>query len=850
MNKGIWRYLGSVVSGALFVLALLVIHHKLRQYHYRDIVNDLTQVSVGALLAAVILTILDYWTLTAYDALALSYIRHPLKYSRVVLASFIGYVFSINLTVLGGSAARYRIYSALGISASEVAKLIVFCGVTFWLGFFALGGVVFVLQPQVLPEVPYLPFSTVRPIGFVFLALVCAYLVYTVIRKNPVRLRGWQWPVPRWEVSLGQILISAVDWLLAGGVLYCLLPGQMGLPYRQFLGMFLLAQAAGLLSYIPGGLGVFDTGIVLLLSPYGSSSGIVASLLLYRMIYYFLPLAIATVLLATHEVLANRRELRRFELMFGRWGSAVIPEIFAVTSFIAGAILLFGGALPVSTGRMAWLKDFLPLPAIEVSHFLGSLTGAGLIILSRGLRRRLDTAYHVAVALLAGGVVFSLMKGLDYEEALVLATMFIALLPCRKEFYRKAFLVTRRFTAGWFVLTVVVVLCSVWLGFFLHRHTPYSNQLWWQFAFYADAPRFLRATTGAAIVLGFYAVMGLLRPHHPKPPAPPSQGEFETVAKIVTNSRRTYSWLALLGDKQFIISARQDAFIMYAVEGRSWVAMGDPVGSKDQYEDLVWRFRELSDRYGGWPVFYQVDSDHLDLYLELGLKFLKLGEEARVELSDFSLEGNSRRGLRHAHNRILKQGFSFQVVTPAGVSQITEELRRISDAWLTEKHTREKGFSLGFFNPEYLKRLPAGIVSRNDKIVAFANIWASAEKDELSVDLMRYVPDSPEGIMDYLFVEMMLWGRDQGYRSFNFGMAPLSGFQERALAPFWSKVGAFVFRHGEHFYNFQGLRQYKEKFDPVWQPKYVACQTGLVLPRILTNLESLISGGLTGVVTK
>lgn len=115
---------------------------------------------------------------------------------------------------------------------------------------------------------------------------------------------------------------------------------------------------------------------------------------------------------------------------------------------------------------------------------------------------------------------------------------------------------------------------------------------------------------------------------------------------------------------------------------------------------------------------------------------------------------------------------------------------------------------------------------------------------------MRYLPDSPDGVMDYLFTQLMLWGRQEGYRWFNLGMAPLSGLDDRAMAKLWSQFGSFVFRHGEHFYNFQGFRKYKEKFKPEWHPKYLVCRGGFVLPRILRNLLSLTSGGLVGAVSK
>ena len=143
-----------------------------------------------------------------------------------------------------------------------------------------------------------------------------------------------------------------------------------------------------------------------------------------------------------------------------------------------------------------------------------------------------------------------------------------------------------------------------------------------------------------------------------------------------------------------------------------------------------------------------------------------------------------------------------------------------------------------------------GIIRKQEKILAFANILQGVEKEELSIDLMRYLPEAPHGVMDYLFIELMLWGKKEGYRWFNLGMAPLSGMDDHALAPLWNRIGAFIFHHGEHFYNFQGLREYKEKYKPVWQPKYLASPGGLALPRVLINIASLISGGVKGVVSK
>jgi len=849
MKKSLVCNAGYLISLALFSVAMVVLHHELRQYHVRDIIAELRQVRLAFLGFAVLLTVLDYLVLTAYDALALRYIRHRLEYTKMAVASFIGYVFSHNMTIVGGSTARYRIYSALGVSASEVARLVIFCGLTFWLGFFALGGAVFLVGHQEIPETLHIPFTSAWPIGVIFLVIVFAYLALITFRRQPLKVHEWELAVPSMPISVGQIAIASLDWLLAGGVLYALLPATVKLTYFKFLGIFMLAQAVGLLSYVPGGIGVFETVILLLLSEHLEKSAIVSCLVLYRFIYYLFPFGLAAGLLAIYELAVKKRVLKQLGMSFRKWSSTVTPQVLAVTSFIAGIILLFSGALPAAKGRMAWLEDLLPLPAIEISHFLGSLAGAGLLILARGIQQRVDAAYHFTVALLGLGIVFSVLKGFDYEEAIVLTVMLLLFLPCRSEFYRKASLMREPFTPAWAILIIAVVISSIWLGIFSYKHIEYSNQLWWRFAVNAEAPRFMRATMGAAIVVLFYSVTRLLlsRTVEPLPTEPET---VRAVEDIVRRSRKTYANLAMLGDKSFLISESRNCFIMYGNEGRSWIAMGDPVGPKEEWEPLLWRYRELCDLHDGWPVFYQIESDNLGLYLDLGMTFLKLGEEGRVHLKDFSLEGSSRKGLRNAYNKIAKENCTFSVVPPDQVPPLLDELKQISDAWLAEKDTREKGFSLGFFEPEYIKKLPIAIVRREENIIAFANIWTGADNEELSIDLMRHLPSALNGIMDYLFIELMLWGKQQGYDWFNLGMAPMSGLEDRVLAPLWHKVGTFVFRHGEHFYNFKGLRQYKEKFDPVWQPKYLACRGGLALPRILTNVATLISGGVKGVITK
>jgi phosphatidylglycerol lysyltransferase len=838
---------GPLLAAAMFVFALWVLRRELRHYGYREIIGASHAIPLDRILLATLFTALGYLVLTAYDYLGLRYAGRVLPYRKVALASFSGYAFSqsLGLPAVTGGSIRLRLYSAWGLSTIDVTKVVAFNSLSFFVSVITVGGAVFLIEPLRVPAILHLPFATIRPLGAVFLALVATYLILCVREHEPLRIRGHEISFPSPRLALGQMLAGTLDWLVAGAVLFTLMPRGTGLSYPLFLAIFVLSQTAGLASHIPGGLGVFETLVLALLPPSVPAAAALGALLAYRVIFYLMPFGVAVVLLGVREARERREGIARATRFAGRSISVVAPHLLAGMTFVSGAILLFSGATPAMPARLRWLDDVLPLGLLEASHFLGSIVGTALLILAWGLARRLDAAYHLAVWLHAAGNASSLVKGLDYEEAIALAVALTALVPARREFDRKASLLAEPLTPGWIASVVAVVVASLWVGFFAYKHLDYSSDLWWRFALRGDGPRFLRASAGAVGAAFVFGALRLLRPA-PPPSLVTTADQLDRAAAIVARSRDTNANLALLGDKSLLFSDSGDAFVMYAVEGRSWIAMGDPVGPPDSVEELAWTFAELAHRYDDVGVFYQVKPQNLRLYIDLGFLLLKLGEEARVPLAQFAPEGSLRRAVR----RLDREGVSCEIVPSEGVPALLPRLREVSDAWLATRNTREKGFSLGYFDERYLARFPIAVVRTGETIVSFANVWTGADREEVSVDLMRHVPEAPNGTMDYLFAKLMMWGREQGYAWFNLGMAPLTGLESRPLAPLWNRVGTFLYRHGEHFYNFQGLRQYKEKFHPVWEPRYLASPGGLALPRVFANLASLISGGLAGVVRR
>ena len=392
---------------------------------------------------------------------------------------------------------------------------------------------------------------------------------------------------------------------------------------------------------------------------------------------------------------------------------------------------------------------------------------------------------------------------------------------------------------GAFDVTVLAILGP------LAGAVPTAAALAWYRAIYYGVPFIL---AGGALALPA-ARRGLKRlsAWAPRPIAASSSGDRERLAPLVAAARSTTAHLALVGDKGILFNDDGTAFLMYGVSGRTWVAMGDPVGIPGEQAKLVRRFREIAAEHHGRPVFYHVTPATLYLYADshpaLGLVPRKIGECARVPLHGFSFDGQARRWLRRARKNAIAAGCSIEFVAQPDVTPLLPVLRQISDEWLRDKHSREKCFSLGYFDSEYLRHCPMAIVRRAGKVVAFANIWISGGNEEASVDLMRYAPGSPDGVIDYLLSEIMLWASQGGFAWFDLGVAPLAGVEGGRGAPMWNHFASWVFRRCNRFYSFEGLRRYKAKFDPVWESRYMILPYRANAAVIAADVARLIGGG-------
>ncbi len=840
----------------LFGCALYIVHKQIQVHDLSDILLHLEAMPMRIVLASVLLTILNYIVLAAYDWLALRYTGHKnITIPKMMAAALLSYAISNNTghAWAAGGSIRYRFYSKWGVPGWDILKISLFQTLTYLLGALTLGLVGSLLLPYYLSSTTQVP-EPIHWVSFVCLAALVGYWGAVALWRKPILLKGFELSLPSLSMAAWQTVISSLDVVLSSLVLWVLLLNKIDIDFGAFVVVFVVAQVVGVLSQVPGGIGVFESAFLWLMSDIQSTDHhliLVGALLLYRVIYYFMPLLIAGISLLGYEIY-SRKDL----IAVG--GSAVyhvlltfVPQLYSLLLLLAGALLLISGSIPTDPELLEPLRDIVSLPVLELSHLSGSLVGVLLLLLARGIWLKLDAAWFGSLGLLLVGMVASLLKGFDWQEALLLLVIFCLMLPTRSYFQRRSSLLRMSFSRPWLLIVTMVIVGSVWLGFFAYRDVGFSQELWWQFSYEGSAPRFLRALLLMTVLIVAYSLFRLLGVAPPQSRLKPTEAELQEARQILMKSTDTEGFLVLLGDKYLFWNPQRTAFIMYATTSQFWIAMGDPVGEPEAIEELLYQFLEQADHYGAKIVFYQATTEWLPAYLDLGLSLFKLGEEAKVDLTTFTLQGKHRESQRSARNKFNRLGYGFEILSGVAVADVMPVLREISDVWLLNKNTREKGFSLGFFEESYVSNTDVAVVKdEQGQIKAFANVWHTHEHEVITIDLMRYNPDSPSGIMDFLFAELMLWGKDKNYQWFSLGMAPLAGLESRPLAPLWHKVGATIFKMGEHFYNFEGLYEYKAKFAPHWESRYLVAPAGLSVPFILMQITRLISGGWQGIFSK
>lgn len=520
---------------------------------------------------------------------------------------------------------------------------------------------------------------------------------------------------------------------------------------------------------------------------------------------------------------------------------------------LVGIVNMLSAVTPGAYSRVEWLGAIFPFETRAGGHLFSALSGFLLLTLAATLLRRKRLAWLLVIGLLVISMISHLLKGLDYEECLLSGVLLVQLLLMRNVFTaqsdRPSMIQGIRVLIGALLFT----LAYGTLGFFfLDRQysTPFSlpGALLQTLAMFFTADnaglqptgRFGRFFANSIYIVGastlLYALWMLLRPVIFRSGA--TDAERQRARAIVEQyGHSSLARFTLLDDKSYYFSPSGQSVIAYVPKGRGAIALGDPIGPASDRTEAILGFQQFCDRNDWQPAFYQTLSDDLEIYRSLGFQTLKIGEEAVVDLNTFTLEGKPGKNLRTAMNKLTKQGYRVTFYPPPIAEPLLQELRAISDQWLAHMEGAEKKFSLGWFDDDYIRGCEIAVVhDQAGHPVAFANVVPEYKIPEATIDLMRHQADIERGTMDFLFVSMFQHFKARGYKGFNLGLAALSGVGEASESTRTEKGMHYLYEHLNQFYNFQGLRAYKDKFHPEWESRYIVYPDLVALPDVAMAL--------------
>jgi len=562
--------------------------------------------------------------LTFYDRLATIYAGKRVSYARSAFASFCAYTLAHNLgfAAVSGAAVRYRLYSNWGLTPPQIAKVIAFCSLTFGLGGMSLGGVILFVEPTAVPWFgTHLARWALYVAGVLLWAIVGTY-IFLSTRYPVLHVRGHVIELPGWKMALVQVLLATVDVAVTASIFYALLPHAPGLTWLRFLAVYLGSYAAGLVTNVPGGLGVFDAVVLLSLSAYLPAPTVLSATLVFRLYYYIIPLFLAGALFAGHEVVLRGRGIAKAGQVPGavstRWGEsdfAVAASVGGVA--ICGAILLAIGLVDTHPD-FSWMDPGLAAFASSAGQYVPSLIGTALMVLAVGLSQRVTLAWGATIVmLLAGAAVTALQGEPDWVPGLlVVAALSVA--PFRDVYFRQARLISHTLRPGTLLPLLGLLGSVVWLANFEPKVRMLSQTSWWAVVLSGQAPNSVRAAVGLAVLLLLAALWGVIRPG--RVIAQPWNAE----------SRLRYAAMGALpppeADGLVMGEAGRAGMPFRRVKG-VLLGMGDPAGAESDRISTIWRLRDLAQQEGRDAAVWRAGPDLLKVYGDLGLTALPLGAD-------------------------------------------------------------------------------------------------------------------------------------------------------------------------------------------------------------------------------
>ncbi len=526
---------------------------------------------------------------------------------------------------------------------------------------------------------------------------------------------------------------------------------------------------------------------------------------------------------------------------------------------LMGMVNLVSAIWPRHHHTLQAITAWLPLEVTQRSRPLMLFAGIALLQVTRNLARRKELAWYVAFIALSISLLTHFTRGLDLHHSAVAGLLLAYLWFYRRRFYARSDPASLRLAILMLPVLGLTVFVYGYIGL-NHRleqytwndgATPFSEAIQAGILIretHLDprtphAARFLGSVQIAGWLARFYLLVLLLRPVVLRKRQEASADAIERI--FSTHGRHSLSAFAIQGDKHHLLVAGKNALVAYATQGAVALAAGDPLAAEEDLEESVREYLDHCKRNGWTPCVYEAAEEHLPVYHSLGLRSLKMAEEAVLDLQEFSLAGNKRANLRAMVNKAAKTGM---IVEPYDRGKTRdpgtdEQLEEISEEWLSEKRMGELGFTLGRFSLEALNSIPVFIVKVGTQAEAFCSWLPYLGGKGIVLDLMRKRKQAPPGTMDFLLSQSLLQLKARGFTEASLANAPLANVSEPRGA--LARGVALLFENMNSLYGYKNLFQFKKKFSPHWQGRYLIYPKGADLPRVAYALAGVHgSGGL------
>ena len=606
--------------------------------------------------------------------------------------------------------------------------------------------------------------------------------------------------------SIKIMLISVSEWIttiiLIVSILMIL---KANVSVAKIFPVFVLAITASILGMTPGGIGTFDVTMLVGLQALGvPSEKVLLALFLYRVSYYIVPLLIGLGLYVNElnkTVSSEAKEL--IELVTSKISYYILVTLIFIAGILA-IVLPLMNYLNINTkldiNNMIYFKEF--------SNDIVIVLGIILLILSKFLLSHKDKSIYIttltSLVLFTGVAVY---LEFEFKEILFLILVIAMLISSKKEFYRNSYIVQRRKIAMCILITIT--------SYFIYKLCYFEGRF-----------EAIETLLGCTYIVMFIITVIMIMMYY--------KNRENTINKITLQDCKddvldiierfggtSYTHYVYLNDKKIYINKEKDVFFQFEIQENKLFVLGPPIGNKDNLSNAIDEFYNMADSYGYTPVFCAIDNATIPHLHAIGYHFIKVGDDSSVDLENFTLEGRKMKSVRNAMSRVEKEGYSFEILNPPFSNSFLNELKDISDKWLGNR--RELNFTVGKFDKDYLQCSPIAIIKNQDgKIKGFTNLMPVYDNNEtLSIDLMRF-NDTCNGIMDFIFVNLFIYAKENGYKKFNMGLAPLSNVGESKNAFLNERIAQKLYVHSKKIYSFEGLKRFKEKYCTIWEPRYIA----------------------------